>query len=49
MICSNDKIFYFYYFKVGYSTGTRTVTLQDSGCFRSGIIQHEFIHVLGQF
>jgi len=32
---------------VGYSTGTKTLTLQNSGCFRSGIIQHELIHVLG--
>ncbi|CAF0981074.1 unnamed protein product [Rotaria magnacalcarata] len=32
---------------VGYSSGARTLTLQNSGCFRSGIIQHELIHVLG--
>ena len=24
------------------------MTLQDSGCFRSGTIQHELIHVLGK-
>ncbi|CAF0752395.1 unnamed protein product [Adineta ricciae] len=32
---------------VGYGTGERRMTLQDSGCFRSGTIQHELIHVLG--
>ena len=24
-------------------------SLQENGCFRSGIIQHELIHVLGKF
>jgi hypothetical protein len=26
-----------------------TVTLEPSGCFYSGTIQHELIHVLGKF
>lgn len=25
------------------------MTLQSNGCFRSGIIQHEFLHSLGKY
>jgi len=32
---------------VGYSAGEKRLTLENGGCFRSGIIQHELIHVLG--
>ncbi|CAF0738946.1 unnamed protein product [Rotaria sp. Silwood1] len=32
---------------VGYSTGEKKLTLANPGCFRSGTIQHELIHVLG--
>lgn len=35
---------------VGFWPGTdMLVTLNDPGCFYSGIIEHELLHVLGQF
>ncbi|CAF3448765.1 unnamed protein product [Rotaria sp. Silwood2] len=34
---------------IGYSTGEKRLTLANPGCFRSGTIQHELIHVLGQY
>jgi len=34
---------------VGYGTFQKTMNLQQNGCFRSGTIQHELMHVLGFF
>ena len=36
--------------QVGYFAGSdMRLTLQNPGCFSSGIIQHELLHILGQF
>ncbi|CAF1498338.1 unnamed protein product [Adineta steineri] len=34
---------------VGYGSGTRSMTLENPGCFRSGTIQHEFLHSLSTY
>ncbi|CAF0972711.1 unnamed protein product [Rotaria sordida] len=50
---SSDKVFVKIQYgtgcsaSVGYSTGEKKMTLANPGCFYSGTIQHEFMHVLG--